>query len=73
MKKPIETKERKSQSGLLPTQGLITAEELASRLRLSSVANLKVEMERKQIKHISINGKRIYRCRDIDLLFGGDS
>lgn len=56
-------------AGLIPESGLITAEELAKRLGLIHVGNLKTEMQRKGISHVSISGKRLYRCADIVGLF----
>ncbi len=62
-------KEQSSACGFIPDTGFITADELASRLKLQHVPNLKAELSDLGVQHVSINGKRIYRCSSLTKLF----
>ena len=60
---------KKDREGYFPDTGTITAEEIAERLRRSSVPNVKEALEKKGIKYKEIVGVRLYRCEDLGKLF----
>ena len=55
--------------GYIPKDGFLTAEEIAYRLRLASVDNLKKSLDKHSIKFVDIAGKRIYDCSQFERLF----
>ncbi len=56
-------------TGWLPSEGIISAEELCLRLRLKSLHYLKTSLQEKGITGVNICGKTIYDCRDIPRVF----
>ena len=52
-------------SGFIPKDGFITGQELAIRLGLRDHSNLQDTLAKMGVEHVSIAGKRLYRCADL--------
>ncbi|QEG23891.1 hypothetical protein [Mariniblastus fucicola] len=57
--------------GFIPATGFITGDRLAAELRLKHPRALQDALAKSDIEYVTLVGKRLYRCDDLNALFLG--